>query len=298
MKKSTLYIAAAFMAAFALGLSSCSIFKGNASTDSKSTAKATPASAKQVSSSESALTQALTGDWAIIDINGTQVQSNEEDYPYIGFQPSASNPGMLDFYAYNGCNFINGNVSVRNGVITHNSDFISTMKMCPDAAYEIAITQVLEKMKSLKVQRINNESFLYLNDAAGNTLMTLRRHNLNFLEGAWRVTKLGDSSVPAKAGMQIVIDMSTRTIHGNAGCNVLNGALNIDMERENGISFSNLATTRMTCPDIALENTFLQALGAVHSAVQVGGDNAHLRDLAGNTIITLKRMSKEELRAE
>jgi len=298
MKKSTAYFAVAIMATFASGLSSCSIFKGADKSGGKATASAEASSAKQMSASETAMSDALTGDWTIIDINGTRVQAPEDDCPYIGFQPSASVPGKLDFYAYNGCNFINGKVSVRNGIISHSGDFISTMKMCPDAKYESAISNVLGIMKSLKIQRISNESFLYINDASGNTVMTLRRHNLNFLEGAWKVTKLGDNKVPSKVGMQIVIDMATRTIHGNAGCNILNGTLSIDMERENGIKFSKLATTRMTCPDIALEQEFLKALGEVHSAVQVGGNNAHLRDLSGNTIIVLRRMSKDELRSE
>lgn len=280
-----------------LAFASCSIFKGNSKNSDMQTASPSNNNAK-TASSETALTDALIGDWAILDIEGNQVKTSEEDYPYIGFQPSATAPGILDFYAYNGCNFLNGKVTVKNGVISHNSDFISTMKMCPDAEYELAIAGALEKMKSLKVQRLNNESFLYLNDAAGNTIMTLRRHNLNFLEGAWRVTQLGDTKVPAKAELQIVVDLSSNTIHGDAGCNVLNGSVNIDMDRENGISFSRLTTTRMTCPDIALEQSFLEALGNVRSAIQVGKDNAHLRDLAGNTIIILKRMSKEELSAD
>lgn len=296
MKFTKLAIAA--ISVISISATSCSIFKGMDKNSDMQTATPSSTAAKKVSASETALTDALTGDWAILDIDGNQVKAPEEDYPYIGFEPSTTSPGTLDFYAYNGCNFINGKLSVKNGVITHNSDFISTMKMCPDAQYEMAITGVLEKMKSLKLQRINNESFLYINDAGGNTIMTLRRHNLNFLEGAWRVTELGDAKVPAKAELQMVIDLSSKTIHGNAGCNVLNGAINIDMDRENGINFTHLSTTRMTCPDIALEQTFLQALGAVHSAVQVGKDNAHLRDIAGNTIVVLKRMSKEDLIAD
>jgi len=49
-------------------------------------------------------------------------------------------------------------------------------------------------------------------------------------------------------------------IHGNTGCNVLNGSVDID---ENKISFSRMITTEMACPG-DLEQNFLSALQKVN----------------------------------
>ena len=160
----------------------------------------------------------------------------------------------------------------------------------------MAISTALEQMKTLRIDKINNESFLYLIDGSGQTLMTLRKHNLNFLEGAWKVKSIDGQRVPSEVGIQIVVDLQTNTVHGNAGCNVLNGLVKVNMDVENGISFADVATTRMTCPNIAYESQFLQALGKVATAT--GNDSrAQLRDASGKTVVELERLSKADLQA-
>ena len=248
------------------------------------------------SSSTKSVAQELVGDWAIIDVKGHQVVSNEAEYPHMGFATNQDNPGWVDFYAYNGCNFINGVVALKGSKIAKQGDFAATMKLCHDAKYEMAISTALEQMKTLRIDKINNESFLYLIDGSCQTLMTLRKHNLNFLEGAWKVKSIDGQRVPSEVGIQIVVDLQTNTVHGNAGCNVLNGLVKVNMDVENGISFADVATTRMTCPNIAYESQFLQALGKVATAT--GNDSrAQLRDASGKTVVELERLSKADLQA-
>lgn len=280
------------LVAGAAGLTGCkSIFGGK-----------TPATAENArpvtshSSATSAVARELIGDWAIIDVKGHQVVASENNYPHMGFATNQENPGWIDFYAYNGCNFINGVVALQGSKIAKQGDFAATMKLCDDAAYEMAISTALEQMRTLRIDKINNESFLYLIDGGGQTLMTLRKHNLNFLEGAWQVTELNGEKLPSSVEIQTVIDLQTNTIHGNAGCNVLNGLITINMDIENGIGFKDLRTTRMTCPNIAYESRFLLALEQVASATG-SGDKARLFDAQGNTLVVLKRLSKTDLEA-
>ena len=261
---------------------------------------ATPENARPVtgaSSSTQSVASELIGDWAIIDVKGHQVVSNDAEYPHMGFATNQDNPGWIDFYAYNGCNFINGVVALKGSKIAKQGDFAATMRLCADAKYEMAISTALEQMKTLRIDKINNESFLYLIDGSGQTLMTLRKHNLNFLEGAWRIMQIDSARLPEGVDIQVVIDLQTNTIHGNAGCNVLNGLVKINMDVENGIGFTDLATTRMTCPHIAYESQFLQALGKVATAT--GNDSrAQLRDAQGNVIIEMERLSKADLASD
>lgn len=258
----------------------------------------TPA-ANATSTADANVIKALTGDWAILDINGQQVMTpNSDNYPYLGFTPNQNTPSIIEYYAYNGCNFLSGWLKFNGGRVSQVGEPAMTMKMCEDAPFEMAITTALQEMSSFKIQRINNESFLYINKNDGTTIMTLRKHNLNFLEGAWAVTKLNGKNIPATVGMQFVIDLQSKSLHGNAGCNVVNGSIGIDMERENGILFKDMHTTRMTCPDIDLETELLQTLSEVRSATPGSNDKtASLRNAGNETIISLKRITKEELRS-
>jgi heat shock protein HslJ len=61
---------------------------------------------------------------------------------------------------------------------------------------------------------------------------------------------------------------------GNAGCNGMNGNYKIEKNR---IYFSEIITTKMSCPDIAFETAFLQTL-----------DKVNRYEVSGNTIL-LKR---------
>lgn len=246
------------------------------------------------SSSKKVSAKELSGEWAITEVMDKHVAADADDCPYMGFSTNKSNPAWIDFYAYNGCNFINGVISVKGSKITTHGDFAATMKFCGDIPYEAPISTALGQMKSLRIERVGNESFLYLLDGSGHMLMTLRKHNLNFIEGAWRVSAIGSTRVPEGVTIQMVVDMQTNTVHGNAGCNVFNGQLKVNREQENGLGFSDVVTTRMTCPDIAYESQFLQALDKVASAV--GSDNrAQLRDAQGNVVVEMERLSKDDI---
>lgn len=96
--------------------------------------------------------------------------------------------------------------------------------------------------------------------------------------------------------MKVVIDVDECKIHGNAGCNLLNGDVIVNLDKGDGIEFKNLATTRMTCPDIATEQQFLLALEEVDTAVQgATANNAVMKNSQGKTVLTMHRISAEEL---
>ncbi len=57
----------------------------------------------------------------------------------------------------------------------------------------------------------------------------------------------------------IEIYLKEERLHGNAGCNTINGTVKVD---ENNISFSNIISTEMACPG-DIEQRFLTALQIV-----------------------------------
>ena len=138
----------------------------------------------------------------------------------------ASTPFQLRVYADNGCNTLNGDMAVTpGGDMRKVSDFLSTMKYCADAPYEIGINMAFETVTSFNIEKIGNDYLLYMKNSAGKPLMILRKSDISFINGAWRVTGLGNESISEESGMKLVIDVPELKVHGNTGCNILNGSI-------------------------------------------------------------------------
>lgn len=131
-----------------------------------------------------------------------------------------------------------------------------------------------------------------LKNASDSTTMTMRKSDLTFLNGAWRVSVLDGKNIPADAEMQMVIDLPELKVHGNTGCNILNGSIFVDPAKQNSLQFSNLATTRMACPDMEREQKFLVALEQVETAIPGKDKNtALLKDDQGQVMMQLTRLN-------
>ena len=233
----------------------------------------------------------LAGEWSIIEVNGENVVINGEDHPKLTLTPADSDADIVNIIAFNGCNYLNGAWNVKGNRLIKGGEFISTLKACPDAPYEYAVNNALNSADSYLLTDSANVS---LKAESGQTVMKLRKRNLAFLNGAWRVTAIDGQPITAR--IMIVIDIDENRVHGNAGCNMLNGEIVVNLDKGNGIEFKNLATSRMTCPDIATEQAFLLALENVDTADKGANDNeAVLKNTAGQVIISLTRLTPEEL---
>lgn len=231
------------------------------------------------------------GEWSIVEVNGENVVINGENHPKLTFTIEQEKPGMISVIGFNGCNYLNGAWNIKGSKIVPAGEFISTLKACDDAPYEYAVNQALGQAESYQ---FTDPSNMVLLSSTAQPLMKLRRHNLAFLNGAWRVTEIEGAAI--SANVRIVIDVDEHKIHGNAGCNVLNGDITVNLDKRDGIEFKNLATSRMTCPDIATEQAFLLALESVDNAAKGSTpDTAVLKNAAGQTIISLKRLSAAEI---
>lgn len=239
---------------------------------------------------ERAIQKVLYGQWIATNINGTAVTGN--DRPYMVFDESSTNPFIVNLYAYDGCNILNGALAVTpGGQMSRTSEFLSTMKMCPDAQYEIGFTMALNTVSKYSIEQVGRDYLLYIKNAQGNTTMTLRKSDLGFANGAWQVTKLNGTAVPTDVEMQMVIDIPEQKLHGNAGCNTMNGSIYMNPDKQNSLEFKNIATTRMTCPQIALEQQLLTALAQV-TTVQLGKDGSLMLDDANcHTLVTLTKLN-------
>lgn len=224
------------------------------------------------------------GRWLIAGVDAEQVVA-EDDAPYIDFER-----GTGRFYASDGCNILNGDYLLRTDGRLVFSNVLATMKYCPGNPYDALINKYINDSAVLYVdtRRIGQDTYLYLRDRADKVVMTLRRHNMEFLNGNWQVTAIGTQTLDDPE-CTVFFDIAEGKVHGNTGCNFFNGDIYIDPNRSNALDLSNMGSTRMACYKGDQEQRLLVALESTASAIaENGGDSVLLLDAAGRPVVTLR----------
>jgi heat shock protein HslJ len=88
----------------------------------------------------------------------------------------------------------------------------------------------------------------------------------------WVVTEMKGVPVQLCGGRSdafINFEINEKRFTGNAGCNQISGNYTLD---KNDIHFNEVISTKMSCEDIAFENTFLDLLNRVDRFEQKGND--------------------------
>ncbi len=257
---------------------SCSIFKGNKSVKEPEPVETGNDNAEKTTVNASN----IAGEWNVFSVGGKKVTGEER--PYINF-----NLEDHRIYGSNGCNIINGDFTAKDDSSLKIENMITTMMACPDAPFENDINLALDKARYFSISRQGHEYYLVLLDESRKSLMTLRHHNMDFLNGSWKIEEINGHDNDNDE-VRMVIDISEQRVHGNTGCNILNGALMIDPDKSNSIQFSNLATTRMMCPDMATETAFLVALESVEYAKKGKNNTVIMTDKNNRPMLRLKRI--------
>lgn len=229
----------------------------------------------------------INGEWQLATINTMNV-TEEEGVPYIFFDASKNR-----FYANNGCNTLNGSFSMKDGKITFGA-VASTLMYCANAPYEATFNAAVSDESVLvttPVYHIGADSYLTLKDTAGKTIMTLRKKNMEFLNGNWLIL-MADGIKINDEEATVFFDIRELKLHGNTGCNFVNGNIYIDPQRPNAIDISNMGITRRGCPKTAQERAITVALESAYSAAETSEpDTVVLMDKSGKTIMTLRRIN-------
>lgn len=272
-----------------LPLTSCGVFTKNVKTEAQ-----LPADRETVTKDEkkepyrsNALERGeISGEWAIRTVDGVKAQGETD--PYLLFEPKSGR-----VYGNNGCNTINATYDVNPADSTLRfSDMISTMRLCADSSdLEARINSALEKTRRYTWSFTPELYYaMTFQDISGNTLMMLQRQDFNFLNGTWRVVSIKGMSQD-NPDLVLVFDMAEQKIHGNTGCNILNGSISVDMGEHNSLTLQNLATTRMACPEGSVETVMLVALEEVMYARPVNANECELINGQGEPVMTLTRVS-------
>lgn len=225
----------------------------------------------------------IDGYWSIINAGDVAID-RDEDMPYITFETSEGR-----FYANNGCNTLNGSFKYEKGKVEF-FGVISTLRYCNDVDYELPINRVIADNRPwiLTVEKQGTETFVQFVDENGKVIMKMRRCDMSFLNGNFKVDAInGIESVDMPA--DIFFDLDQLKVHGNTGCNYFNGVIYLDHRRANAVDFSNMALTRMACPNSAQETAIMVALEQTAAAAPNGHDKVVLLDADGKALMTLLR---------
>jgi heat shock protein HslJ len=125
--------------------------------------------------------------------------------------------------------------------------------------------------------------------------MTLSKVDVSFLNGGWQVVAINGQACNNR-DVRLVIDISEGHLHGNTGCNILNGSVTCNPTASRSVQFTALSTTRMACPEGVSESDLLIALEEVAVARPTLNNAVQLLDESGAEVIRLTPLTKEELR--
>lgn len=225
----------------------------------------------------------LNGEWTIYSVRGNLVSGEER--PYVTFDLPAKR-----FYGNNGCNYINGDLAQTGDRGVKFENMISTLKMCQNDQYQYLINLALNDVVSFVVRQDKRITLLDMKDSAGRVILVLRRHNMDFLNGAWKIEDLNGSPLVQDDEATMTFDTSDLKIHGTTGCNIFNGELFIDPDKVDSLQILKLVTTRMACPPDSRETEFLLALESVETARRISPTETMLYSAEGNPLFKLVKM--------
>ncbi|MDE6444920.1 MAG: META domain-containing protein [Muribaculaceae bacterium] len=227
----------------------------------------------------------VKGDWAIEKVNGKEAIG--EKAPYLKFVPDEKR-----VYGNNGCNIINASYRYNPADSPLSfSNIVSTMMACGmEGITDIEINQALDAARFYTWRLSGDDYYLTLYDADRSLVMELMHQNFQFLNGTWAVREIDGQAVDVP-DMKLVIDVDEGKLHGNTGCNIINGSLETDMDAANSISFQGIAMTRMACPDANYETQFVMALEEATKAKPLKDNRVALLNGEGKVVLVLERTS-------
>ena len=227
--------------------------------------------ASSCGSSKNALqTSALEGEWNIITVNGKEATADKD--VFIGLNLKENR-----VYGCAGCNRIMGAIQVDKDKAGHLSfgQVASTRMLCSDMATERAVLEALENVTGYK----GTEQELTLTDGNGNALFTLSKRP------AATLASLNIEKTEKTPFLEFNADK--KTLHGNAGCNIVNGGIEQEKGKPASLKFDKLLSTMMAGPGMTVEDKVLEAMNKVRSFIVKDEHTAALLDENGAEALTL-----------
>lgn len=232
----------------------------------------------------------ISGEWNVVSVEGKEVTGN----PYIGFDMEN---GRL--YGNAGCNRIMGGVeidSVNPGHIGL-TNIAATRMMCPDMETEQKVLEALNEVAGYKASATGVE----LTDKDGKVLMSLEKReapavSINDINGEWTISKVDGVEIEvADKTPFLSFNVADNAVHGNGGCNIINGSFSQEEGNTSSLKFGQMISTMMAGPGMETEGKVLEAMNKVASFVVNEDGTLSLMDAGNNEVLLLVRNTGKTL---
>lgn len=231
----------------------------------------------------------LSGEWNVVSIQGNPVKSVEgQDAPFMAFDVVNSR-----LFGSAGCNRIFGRLSTGEKGTIDLSSLAATRMMCPDMSNEDALLTALNQVKRFGM---NKEGELVLMDQQDRDMVTLTKRVDEItpasLAGEWNVNFLGDMDLSSNAEgtYTITFDPGEKLFSMETGCNNVGGTYGgkfID------ITFTNLRSTRMMCPDTSVEDAAQKLLPTITWFEELANPGTYgFYDKENNLVMSISQMTQ------
>ncbi len=232
----------------------------------------------------------ISGEWNVVSVEGQKVTGN----PYIGFDMQE---GRL--YGNAGCNRIMGGVeldSINPGKIGF-TGVASTRMMCPDMETEQKVLEALNEVAGYQASATGVE----LTDKDGKVLISLEKReapavSVNDINGEWTISKVEGAAVEiADKTPFLSFNVTENTVHGNGGCNIINGSFSQEEGNSSSLKFGQMISTMMAGPGMETESKVLAAMNKVASFVMNEDGTLSLMDSGNNEVLLLVKNTGKSL---
>lgn len=225
----------------------------------------------------------IKGEWIIEEVGG--IPAVGETTPFLRFDQKKGK-----IYGNNGCNTVNADYECnpKASELKFNNTLVTMMLCNKQGITDLQINNALNETRSYSLQDTEDGYKMTFFNSKGKEVMRLYHQNLDFLNGTWRVASIDGNEINVEK-MKLVFDIDERKVHGNTGCNVLNGRLETDMDVPNTFSFEGMSVTMMTCPEIEYQQAMLIALEEACKAKPINKDEVMLLNSDGDNVMTLVR---------
>ena len=232
----------------------------------------------------------ISGEWNVVSVEGKEVTGN----PYIGFDMEN---GRL--YGNAGCNRIMSGVeidSVNPGHIGL-TNIGATRMMCPDMETEQKVLEALNEVAGYKASATGVE----LTDKDGKVLMSLEKReapavSINDINGEWTISKVDGVEIEvADKTPFLSFNVADNAVHGNGGCNIINGSFSQEEGNASSLKFGQMISTMMAGPGMETEGKVLEAMNKVASFVVNEDGTLSLMDAGNNEVLLLVKNTGKTL---
>lgn len=222
----------------------------------------------------------LYGEWTVETVRKKSLQTADRPYIYLDFNNHC-------FYGSNGCNTVNGKFMLNGSNISF-VDIITTSETCHNHN-DRSLIKTLAEVQKLQVTTLYNVERMQLLNGKGTALITLKRQNLDALNGAWVVKEMDNETVKDK-NIRFVIDVNMLTVHANTGCNIINGIVTLDPSKDFAVQFEDLHSTGNKCENIDSETDMLLALENTECYKRINDNEIAFMTREGKTVMVIDRL--------